>query len=88
MLSCTLIFSPVYGPVGWCILIVAILGAGAVKKRGHMSANPSQFAVGDRVERETGAEGVVVYLYEDRRIAGEIIAIKFDPARRPCCYAD
>ena len=45
-----------------------------------MSANPKpKFSVGDRVvDRETGAEGTVVYLYEDRRLVGEIIAVKFD----------
>ena len=51
------------------------------KERGaHMSANPKpKFAVGDRViDRETGVEGVVVYCYEDPRLVGEIIAVKFD----------
>jgi hypothetical protein len=45
-----------------------------------MSANPKpKFSVGDRViDRETGVEGVVVYCYEDPRLAGEIIAVKFD----------
>ena len=45
-----------------------------------MSAHPTpKFAVGDLiVDRETGVEGVVVYRYEDPRLAGEIVAVKFD----------
>jgi hypothetical protein len=43
-----------------------------------------KFTVGDRiVDRETGAAGVVVYLYEDHRLAGEIIAVKFDTDNVP-----
>jgi hypothetical protein len=43
-----------------------------------------KFSVGDRVvDRETGQAGTIVYLYEDPRLAGEIIAVKFDTDNVP-----
>jgi hypothetical protein len=42
-------------------------------------ASKTKFAVGDRViDTETRVLGTVVYCYEDPRLAGEIVAVKFD----------
>jgi hypothetical protein len=44
-----------------------------------MSSRKLKFSLGDRVaDRETGVAGTVVYIYEDPKLAGEIIAVKFD----------
>jgi hypothetical protein len=49
-----------------------------------MSAPKPKFSVDDRVvDRETGQAGTIVYLYEDPRLAGEIIAVKFDTDNIP-----
>jgi hypothetical protein len=43
-----------------------------------------KFAVGDRVfDRDSDAAGTVVYLYEDPRLAGEIIAVRCDSGDVP-----
>jgi hypothetical protein len=43
-----------------------------------MATKPT-LSIGTRVaDRETGCEGVVIYLYEDPRLAEEIVAVKFD----------
>jgi hypothetical protein len=38
-----------------------------------------KFSVGDRVQdEETGVLGTVVYVYDDPRLSGEVVAVKFD----------
>jgi hypothetical protein len=46
--------------------------------------NKLKFQVRDRVQdRETGVLGTVVYVYDDPRLSGEVVAVKFDQDRDP-----